>query len=320
MKRILTGIQPTGTLHIGNYFGAIKPILDYQNKEDLFLFIASYHALTTVKNKDVLKQNIFNASIDMLALGVNPEQTTFFNQSNVKEVLELYLILSNLVPLPHLERAHAYKDKINKGITSNHGLFSYPILMAADILLYNTDLVPVGKDQIQHIQIARDIAVMFNQTYGNHFKLPDFKVDDNTSTILGTDGQKMSKSYNNTIPIFSSKKDLKKIISSIKTDSTPLELSKDYNSCLVYSLCKLFMNENELEVLRERYNTPGEGYGHFKLTLLDKINDYFQPFYEKREYFVSHPNIVKEIMNFGEEKARVIANSNLEKIRELVGL
>lgn len=321
MKKILTGLQPSGTLHIGNYFGAIKPILDLQKeKNELFLFIANYHSLTTIKNKDVLKTNTFNACLDLLALGVDHKKITFFIQSDVKEVLELNLILSNLIQLGHLERAHGYKDKVNKGIKPNLGLFSYPVLMSADILLYDIDIVPVGKDQIQHVEITRDIAVMFNETYGKYFKLPEFQVSESISVIKGTDGQKMSKSYNNTIPIFCSKKDMKKSVNSIITDSKNIEDVKDYSTCTIYSLCELFMSDNELEVLRERYNTPGEGYGHFKITLLNKINDYFEESYIKRESLLKDPKKVFEVMNYGKEKAAIIVKNRMEEIRNLVGI
>lgn len=322
MKRVLTGLQPSGTLHLGNYFGAIKPILELQNDDskDLFLFIASYHALTTVKDREILRKNISNSIIDLLSLGVNPNKITFFNQSDVKEVLELNLILSNLVPLPHLERAHAYKDKVAKGISSNHGLFSYPILMASDILLYDTDIVPVGKDQIQHVQITRDIAIMFNETYGKYFKLPEFQVKEDVAVVPGIDGKKMSKSYNNFIPIFSSHKDLKKKISSIITNSTPMEEVKDFNNCNVFALCSLFMNELELVELKKLYNTPGYGFGHFKEILYTKMTTYFGEFYENRIIYEKNPDLISDIMNTGKNKAKEISSKKIEEIRNLIGL
>jgi tryptophanyl-tRNA synthetase len=321
MKKILTGLQPSGSLHIGNYFGAIKPILDLQKEEnELFLFIANYHSLTTIKDQKTLKENTFNACLDLLSLGLDPEKITFFIQSDVKEVLELNLILSNLIQLGHLERAHGYKDKVSKGIKPNLGLFSYPVLMSADILLYDIDIVPVGKDQIQHVEIARDIAVMFNEAYGKYFKLPEFKVSESVSIIKGTDGQKMSKSYKNTVPIFGSKKDIKKSVNSIITDSKNIEDVKDYSKCTIYNLCELFMNDNELNNLKDRYNTPGEGYGHFKITLLEKINDYFQEASIYRENLLKEPKKVYEVMNYGKEKASSIAKRRIEEIRNLVGL
>lgn len=318
--RILSGIQPSGTLHIGNYFGAIQKIVQAQEEGDLFAFIASYHALTSVKNKEVLKNNIFEVAVNFLASGINPEKSTFWVQSDVKEVLELYWILSNHTAMGLLERAHSYKDKTARGIASNHGLFSYPVLMAADILLFDSKIVPVGKDQIQHVEIARDIATSFNHTYGDILTLPTSRVDEDVATVPGTDGAKMSKSYNNTIDMFGTKKSLKKQVMGIKTDSKELDEVKDYETCNIYTLCKLFMNENELKNLQDRYKTPGEGYGHFKLTLLDKITEYFEPFSAKREHLLNNPNEVKDILDFGAKKARALASTKMEIIRDAVGL
>jgi len=319
--RILSGIQPSGTIHIGNYFGMIKKMIESQNDGELFAFIASYHALTTVKDKEVLEKNIFEAAVNFLALGMDPEKSTFWVQSDVKEVLELYWILSNHTSMGLLERAHSYKDKVSKGLTPNHGLFSYPVLMAADILLYDSNIVPVGKDQIQHVEMTRDIANSFN----NHYKtdilvLPEAKVDEVVATVPGTDGAKMSKSYGNTIDMFGSKKKIKKQVMGIVTDSKGLDEPKDYTTCNIYKLCKLFMNEDELKDLQKRYETPGEGYGHFKLTLLDKINEHFEPYAKRREELINNPKEVKEILDFGAKKARKIASAKMEKIREIVGL
>lgn len=318
--RILSGIQPSGTLHIGNYFGAIQKIVQAQEEGDLFAFIASYHALTSVKDKEVLEKNIFDVAVNFLASGVDPEKSTFWVQSHVKEVLELYWILSNHTSMGLLERAHSYKDKTARGIGANHGLFSYPVLMAADILLYDSQIVPVGKDQIQHVEMARDIATSFNHTYGEILTLPVSKVDANVATVPGTDGAKMSKSYNNTIDMFGTKKALKKQVMGIVTDSKGLEDIKDYENCNIYTLCKLFMNENELKNLQDRYETPGEGYGHFKLTLLDKITEYFEPFAQRREQLISNPNEVHEILEVGASKARKLATTKMEIIRDAVGL
>lgn len=318
--RILSGIQPSGTLHIGNYFGAIQKIVAAQEEGDLFAFIASYHALTSVKDKEVLKNNIFEVAVNFLATGVNPEKSTFWVQHDVKEVLELYWILSNHTSMGLLERAHSYKDKTSRGIGANHGLFSYPVLMAADILLFDSQIVPVGKDQIQHVEMARDIATSFNHTYGEIFTLPVSRVDENVATVPGTDGAKMSKSYNNTIDMFGSKKAIKKQVMGIVTDSKGLDDVKDYESCNIYTLCKLFMNENELKNLQDRYQTPGEGYGHFKLTLLDKISEYFEPFAQKREHLLNNPKEVHEILNLGANKASKIATAKMEIIRDSIGL
>ena len=319
--RILSGIQPSGTLHIGNYFGAIKRIIESQNEGELFAFIASYHALTSVKDKEVLEKNIFDVAVNFLALGMDPEKSTFWAQHHVKEVLELYWLLSNHTSMGLLERAHSYKDKTARGIGANHGLFSYPVLMAADILLFDSNIVPVGKDQIQHVEIARDIASSFNHSYKKElFILPESKVDEVLATVPGTDGAKMSKSYGNTIDMFGTKKSIKKQVMSIVTDSKELDEVKEWENCNIYTLCKLFMNNDELKELQQRYATPGEGYGHFKLTLLDKINEYFAPYAEKRQHLIDNPQKVKEILDFGADKARKIASAKMEVLRDSVGL
>ena len=238
--RVLTGIQPSGALHIGNYFGAIKQMIDLQEKSDLFIFIANYHALTSLKDGEALKNNTLDAAINFLSLGIDHTKVTFWTQSDVKEVLELYWVLSGYTPMGLLERAHSYKDKVAKGIAANHSLFSYPVLMAADILLYDSEVIPVGKDQIQHVEITRDIAIKFNNDFGDIFKIPEFKVDENVATVPGLDGAKMSKSYGNTIDIFCTEKELKKATSRIVTDSTPMEEPKDYTTCNIFALAKLF--------------------------------------------------------------------------------
>lgn len=318
--RILSGIQPSGTIHIGNYFGMIKKMIESQSDGELYAFIASYHALTSVKDKEFLQKNIFEAAVNFLSLGMDPEKSTFWVQSDVPQVLELYWILSNHTSMGLLERAHSYKDKTAKGIQANHGLFSYPVLMAADILLFDSDIVPVGKDQIQHVEMTRDIAASFNNTYGEIFKLPVSKVDEIVATVPGTDGAKMSKSYNNTIDLFAPKKTLKKQVMSVVTDSTPLESAKEWENCNVYQLCELFMDEGELLNLQKRYQTPGEGYGHFKLALMDKINEHFAPYTSKREEYLNNPKLVKEILAHGAQKASKIANEKLQIIRDAVGL
>ena len=318
--RILSGIQPSGTIHIGNYFGMIKKMIESQDEGELFAFIASYHALTSVKDKETLKENIFEVAVNFLSLGMDPQKSTFWVQSDVPEVLELYWILSNHTPMGLLERAHSYKDKTARGIASNHGLLSYPVLMAADILLFDSNIVPVGKDQIQHVEIARDIANTFNNTYGNILVMPTSKIDEEVSTVPGTDGAKMSKSYGNTIDMFGTKKTIKKQVMKITTDSKVLEEPKEWKTCNIYTLCKLFMNDDELLNLQKRYETPGEGYGHFKLTLLDKIEQYFEPYTKKRDYYHKNPEVVKEILSLGATKARIIAQKKLKLIRDAVGL
>jgi len=318
--RILSGIQPSGTIHIGNYFGMIKKMIESQDQGDLFAFIASYHAMTSVKDKEVLEKNIFEAAVNFLALGMDPEKSTFWVQSDVPEVLELYWILSNHTPMGLLERAHSFKDKTARGIAANHSLFSYPVLMAADILLFDSNIVPVGKDQIQHLEMTRDIANTFNNAYGEILIMPEAKVDENVATVPGTDGAKMSKSYGNTIDMFGTKKGIKKQVMKIVTDSKELDEPKEWENCNIYKLCELFMNKEELKELQVRYVTPGEGYGHFKLSLLDKINEHFAPYVQKREYLLNNPDEVKDILAYGAKKARVVASEKLKQIRDAVGL
>ena len=259
-------------------------------------------------------------AIDFLSLGIDANHSTFWVQSDVKEVLELYWVLSAFTPMGLLERAHSYKDKTAKGITANHSLFSYPVLMAADILLFSPDVVPVGKDQIQHVEIARDIAIKFNNEYGDIFKLPEFKVEEHVATVPGTDGQKMSKSYNNTVNIFAEEKAQLKTIKKIVTQNVALEEPKEYENCNVYNMAKLFLNENECRELQERYKRGGEGHGHFKLYLADVIWEYFRPFREKRDYYMKNQNEVREILSLGANKAKEIATPMMEQIRSLTGV
>lgn len=318
--RVITGIQPSGTLHIGNYFGAIKQMLDFQDNSDLFIFIADYHALTSLKDAKALKENTIDAAITYLALGVDPQKATMWVQSDVKEVLELYWILSGYTPMGLLERAHSYKDKVAKGIAANHALFSYPVLMAADILLYDAQLVPVGKDQIQHVEITRDIAIKFNNEKGELLTLPEFKVNENLQTVPGTDGAKMSKSYGNTIDLFCSEKQLKKQTGRIVTESVPMEAPKEYENCNVYNLCKLFLDEEGQRALQERYRQGGEGHGHFKMYLKELIWDHFAQAREKREYYLNHKDEVLQILDEGAKKARAIAAEKMQIIRDAVGI
>jgi tryptophanyl-tRNA synthetase len=274
MVRVLTGIQPSGDLHIGNYFGSIKAMVESQNDHEVFAFIANYHAMTSLSDGVRLSQLTMQAATDFLALGMDPEKSTFWVQSDVKEVLELYWILSSFTPMGLLERAHSYKDKVAKGIASNHSLFSYPVLMAADILLFGSQVIPVGKDQIQHVEIARDIAIKFNNQYGDVFTIPEFRVDEDVATVPGIDGQKMSKSYGNTITIFGEEKTIQKTIKKIVTEAVPMEEPKEYEGCNVYNLSKLFLDDEGKSQLQERYKRGGEGHGHFKLHLHDVMWEY----------------------------------------------
>lgn len=280
------------------------------------MFIANYHAMTSLSDAKALRQNTLEAAAAFLALGIDPKKSVFWVQSDVKEVLELYWILSQYTPMGLLERAHSYKDKVAKGIGASHGLFSYPVLMAADILLYSAQVVPVGKDQIQHVEIARDIAIKFNNEHGEILTLPTHRVDENVATVPGTDGAKMSKSYGNTIDIFADAKTLKKQIGSIVTASEPLEAPKQWQNCNVYNIAKLFLDEDGQKTLQTRYEKGGEGHGHFKAYLNELVWAYFKDAREKFEYYTSHLGEVEDILSEGAAKARIYALPLIEKVRE----
>ena len=320
--RILTGLQPSGKLHLGNYFASIKQMVDAQNAgEQMFMFIANYHALTSVSDGAKLKNSTYEAAAAFLSLGIDPKKTVFWVQSDVKEVLELYWILSGYAPMGLLERAHAYKDKIAKGFESKHDLFSYPVLMAADILLYSAEVVPVGKDQIQHVEIARDIALKFNNAHGEILTIPQARVNDEVAIVPGTDGAKMSKSYGNTIDIFADAATLKKQISSIVTTSELLEAPKQWRGCNVYNIAKLFLSEAaEQAALRARYERGGEGHGHFKAYLNELVLGYFKDARDKFEYYQSHREILDEMLRQGAQRAAATAASLMQKVRAAVGI
>ena len=318
--RLLTGIQPSGDLHIGNYFGSIKQMIDAQKESDTFAFIANYHAMSSGNGGEKLAHLTMQTATDFLSLGIDPEKSTFWVQSDSKEVLELYWILSAFTPMGLLERAHSYKDKTAKGISANHSLFSYPVLMAADILLYSPDIVPVGKDQIQHVEIARDIAVKFNNEYEDIFKIPKFKIEENVATVPGTDGQKMSKSYGNTVNIFGEEKKQLKTIKKIVTENVALEEPKEFEGCNVYNMAKLFLDETELKDLEKRYTQGGEGHGHFKLYLAEVMWEYFRDYREKRNYYMKNQDEVRKILQNGANKAISIANPMMERVRSATGI
>ena len=319
--RILTGIQASGRLHIGNYFGAMKPMIELQESGELFTFIANYHSLTTSKDAKLLKKLTLEAVIDYLSLGIDPNKTTFWVQSDVPQVLELYWILSKFTPMGLLERAHSYKDKVAKGIPANHALFSYPVLMSADILLLDTNRVPVGKDQIQHIEITRDIATKFNNEYGEIFTLPEYMVNDEVATVSGIDGQKMSKSYDNAIDIFmESEKKLQKRCNKIISSSTPMGEPLEYKGCNIYNLASLFLDEEGKKELQARYKSGKEGYGHFKKYLKELIWSEFEEAREKREYYYNNIDEVKDILNDGAKRVQNIANKKMDIVRDAVGI
>jgi len=318
--RVLSGIQPSGSLHLGNYFAMIKRMIDYQENNELFCFLVNYHALTTVDDAGLLRRQTFEAACDFLALGLDPDRSVFYVQSDVPEVTELTWLLSNVTGMGLLERSHSYKDKLAKGIAANHGLFSYPVLMAADILLYGGEIVPVGKDQKQHLEITRDIAIRFNHTYGETFVVPEPDIEEDVALVPGIDGQKMSKSYGNAIEIFADEKTLKEKVTSIKTDPTPVNEPKPVEGNALFELYSLFLDKEGKEGLRERFLTPGLRYGDVKKELFGVIWEYFAPYRKKREKLVRDKDYVVETMRRGAEKARRAGAVYLERARRNVGL
>ena len=319
--RILSGIQPSGKLHLGNYFGMMRPSLQLQEKGEAYLFIANYHALTSVHNAEKIRQSTLDVALDFLACGLDPERTVFFRQSDVPEVHELSWLLSTVTPMGLLERCHSYKDKTAKGIAANHALFAYPVLMASDILIYQSNIVPVGRDQKQHVEVTRDIAIKFNNEFGEVFTIPEPSIQSDMAVISGTDGQKMSKSYGNTIELFASPKETKNtIMKKIVTDSTPLEDPKNPENCNVFALYKLFANDEQLTEMEANYRGGNYGYGHAKKALLSIFNETFAPFREKREELANNLDYVDEILHKGAEKARATATTTLDKARTAVGL
>lgn len=318
--RVLSGIQPSGNLHLGNYFAMIKRMIDYQQSSELFCFIANYHALTSVSDPNLLRQKTLDAAMDFLALGLDPKKSYFWVQSDLSEVHELSWLLSNVTSMGLLERSHAYKDKTAKGMVATHGLFAYPVLMASDILLYGSNKVPVGKDQKQHVEIARDIALRFNHTFGETFVVPDADIEDDIATIPGIDGQKMSKSYGNAIEIFSDEKTLRQRVLSIKTDSTPIEEPKPIKDNPLFEIYSLFLDENGKQELKERFETPGLRYGDVKKELFGVIWEYFAPYRDKRAEYVRNESDVVDILKMGANKTRVVAQEYLTKARNNVGL
>ena len=321
-RRILTGIQPSGILHIGNYFGAMKASIELQNQNpgDTYLFIADLHSLTVNPKPEDLRMRIRRLALDYLACGLDPEKTAFFRQSNIQGVCELTWILNTITGLGLLERAHSYKDKIAKGFIPNNGLFSYPVLMAADILLYKSNAVPVGKDQKQHLEITRDIAIKFNQMYREVFVIPEPIISESVAVIPGTDGQKMSKSYNNTIELFGNEKAIRKKIMSIPTDSTPMEDPKDPDKCNIFALFKLFSNEQQVADLAAKYRAGNFGYGHAKQALFEAYMDYFAPMRRRREELEREPGYIDEVLRKGAEKANAVAAQTMDEVYRAVGL
>jgi len=314
-------MQPSGKLHIGNYFGAMEPAVHLQDQGEAFYFLADYHAMTTTGDAATLRANIQDLAIDFLACGLDPEKATIFRQSDVPEVNELAWILSTVCPMGLLERCHSYKDKVAKGFAANHALFAYPALMAADILLYDADLVPVGKDQKQHLEVTRDLAGKINDRYGEGtLVIPEAQIKENTAVVPGLDGQKMSKSYNNTIPLTGGKKAIRKSIMRIVTDSTPVEDPKPTDNSTVIALYKLFADEAQMAQMMTDHEAGGFGYGDFKQRVFDAYWDYFTHVREKREELEKNLDYVNSVISNGAEKTRSESTKVLDRVRKAVGL
>ena len=319
-KRSLSGIKPTGTIHLGNYFGAIKQFVDLQDEYESFVFIADFHAITTVQNKEELSKNTLNITMDYLACGLDPKKVCLFKQSDLPEVTELTWYFNCLTTVPYLERATAYKDAKAKSKEASVGLFDYPILMAADILIQDADIVPVGADQKQHVEYARDTAIKFNNAFGETFKLPEPRILKEVATVPGIDGKKMSKSYNNIIPLFGTDEQIRKAVMSIITDSKAPADPKNPDECNIFAIHKLFLKGEELESLRKRYEEGGLGYKEAKDMLYEKLIAFITPMREKREYYENNIEEVKKILKEGAIKAKENIKAKMELIRNNVGV
>lgn len=320
--RILSGIQPSGRPHIGNYFGMMEPSIRLQDEGDAFYFIADYHSLTSTHDPQVLRDNVRGLAIDFLACGLDPLKATFWTQSAVPEVTELAWILSCVTPMGLLERCVSYKDKVAQGLSPSHGLFAYPVLQAADILIFDSNVVPIGKDQKQHIEVTRDIANKFNDRYGSDLLVvPEPRIREATATVPGLDGRKMSKSYDNTIEIFEeTEKKLRKKIMKIVTDTTTVEEPKDPDKSYIVELYRLFAAEDEVNAMKDSFRAGGEGYGHYKQQLFEAIRDYFAPMREKREELVRDGAYVDGVLEEGAKRARAKAGEVMERVRSAVGM
>lgn len=319
--RILSGLQPSGRLHIGNYFGMMEAALRLQHEGEAYYFIADYHSLTTIHQPDELRDHVRHLAIDFLACGLDPRKCVFFRQSDVPEVTELSWILSTVTPMGLLERCHSYKDKVARGISPSHGLFAYPVLMAADILIYDSDVVPVGRDQKQHVEVTRDIAIKMNEAFGaDLLKVPEPRIREETAVVPGLDGQKMSKSYGNTIQLFEEEKALKKKVMGIKTDSTPVEDPKPTEGSSILALYKLVASAADYDTMVADFQRGGVGYGDFKKRLLGALWEHFAPMRAKREEILTDPGYVEQVLREGAGRARNVAASTLARVRRAVGL
>ncbi len=320
--RILSGIQPSGRLHIGNYFGAVRQFIELQEAgNQCFYFLANYHALTSLQNKHELQELSLHLAASYLALGVDPQRSVFFLQSDVPQTTELCWLINCICPVSQMEKATSYKDKIAKGIPPNMGLFDYPVLQAADIVIYDADIVPVGADQKQHVEITRDLVGRFNRTFGaDVLTEPEPMIVPEVAIVPGIDGQKMSKSYNNAIEIFQTPKQTKKRCAQIVTDSTPLDQPKNPQNCNVFALLKLFASAEELSEIEGNYTAGGYGYGHAKKRLAEMINERFADAREKYEKLINDPDHVRDILAEGGKKAREVAEETMQRVREAAGI
>ena len=318
--RILSGIQPSGILHIGNYFGMMRPAIELQTQGEALYFIADYHALTSVRDPEALRENSRRVALDFLACGLNPERAALFRQSDVPQVTELAWILSTVTPKGLLERAHSYKDKVARGLAASAGLFTYPVLMAADILIYDSDVVPVGRDQKQHVEVTRDLATKINEIYGEILKVPAPRIREKTATVPGLDGQKMSKSYGNTIDIFAEEKEMRKRVMSIVTDSTPVDAPKDPDASTIFQLYTLVGSPDETAAMRAAFEKGGSGYGDFKKQLFTKLWEFFAPMRKRREEILAQSGYIDEVLAKGSERANAIADGVMARVRRAVGL
>ncbi|RYD30775.1 MAG: tryptophan--tRNA ligase [Verrucomicrobiaceae bacterium] len=318
--RILSGLQPSGRLHLGNYFGMMEPALRLQHEGEAFYFIADYHSLTSIHDPAALRSNSLDLALDFLACGLDPAKAVFFRQSDVPEVCELSWILSTVTPMGLLERCTSYKDKTARGLEATHGLFAYPVLMAADILIYDSQVVPVGKDQKQHVEVTRDIAKTLNHIYGDTLKIPEPRIREETAVVPGTDGQKMSKSYGNILAIFEEEKALKKKVMSIQTDSTPVEEPKDPENSLILTLYRLVADADAVTLMENQFRSGGIGYGDFKKRLFEAIWTKFEEPRRRRAELVADPAYVQKVLRDGAERARAVARPTLDRVRKAVGL
>jgi tryptophanyl-tRNA synthetase len=320
IMRILSGIQPSGVLHIGNYFGMMRPAIALQAEGEALYFIADYHALTSLRDPRALRENSQRVALDFLACGLDPERAALFRQSDVPQVTELTWILSTVTPKGLLERAHSYKDKVARGLAASAGLLSYPILMAADILIYDSDVVPVGRDQKQHLEMTRDLAIKMNETFGEILKLPEARIPAQTETVPGLDGQKMSKSYGNTLDLFAEEKEMRKRVMSIVTDSTPVEAPKNPDSSAIFQLFSLVATPEETAAMRAAFEKGGSGYGDFKKQLFVRLWEFFAPMRQRRNEILTRPGYIDEVLAKGARRANAIADEVMARVRTAVGL